>query len=1001
MRLALRYLFFTGIAFLALSIFSPLQAQDRCGTVPYSKRLHPEYTKHKLQFEKWLNEKQRLRRSDARARKTSSHYQIPVVVHIIHNGQAVGTGPNITEAQILSQLRVLNEDFNRQNADTINTPAVFKPVAGKLNIEFILAKQDPDGLATNGIVRVDGDRNSWTMNDNYKLKALSYWPAEEYLNIWVCNLTDGHAGYAQFPESDLPGMETSSTNRLTDGVVIWHKAFGSEDDGPFQLDRVFNKGRTTTHEIGHFFGLNHIWGDEDACSGTDYVADTPNQARSNLMACPTHPKADNCSQVIMFQNYLDYTNDACMNLFTEGQVSRMTIVLENSPRRNSLLSSPALEEPAPLPNDIGIRAIVSPDASVCSSTVIPVLELRNYGSNVVTSTRIRFVVDGTVIETRTFSLSLNPQETVEVSFDALVIPSGAHEIAFQVLSTNGGTDSGSFNDFKTSTVVIPFFASTPVAENFNTQPAGWITQNPDGQITWQITTAPNNSPSNKALKLNFHDYEDNIGEIDIFLSPVLDLTSAPAATLTFDVAHARYQSSNDRLQVIVLTDCEDRSQGTIIYNKAGDALKTAPATTSPFTPSHGGEWRKELLDLTAFIGFDKVQVAFVGINDWGNNLYLDNISLFTESTRDIALVRLVKPAVITCVDRIAPEILIQNSGSIPVIDLTIDYQVNNTAVQSITVTNLNLEFGGEEVIVLPEVSLPVGTNTLTVLVRDPDGMPDANNEDNRQTFTIAVNQEQDRIPLRENFDDGFAPAWTVVNPDGGMNWETTQTNFGQSLYFNTFNTENAGDEAWFASPVLDFSGAMQASMLFDLSYATRGASADALTILASKDCGVTYNTISFNMPAPGTSNQNWRPETTGDWNRNIFVNLNSLAGEDDVRIAFVVTNQQGNNLYLDNIEFFTTADPDTLEIEELYSVYGYDVSNPELSELRITFNLPERQNVRYSVINVAGQLETDGIINDVLNQTYPIDLAERLAPGVYFIRVQIAQKFYTSKILVY
>lgn len=1001
MRFALRYLFLTGIAFATPLLFCSLHAQDRCGTVPYSKQLHPQYTKHRLQFEKWVKEKQRLRRNDARARKSSSHYQIPVVVHIIHNGEPIGTGPNISEAQILSQIRVLNEDLNRKNADTTNTPAVFKAVAGKLNIEFILAKQDPDGLSTSGILRLDGDRNSWTMNDNDKLKSLSYWPAEDYLNIWVCNLTGRHAGYAQFPESDLPGMENGSTNRLTDGIVIWHKAFGSEDHGPFQLDRLFNKGRTTTHEIGHFFGLNHIWGDEDVCTGTDYVADTPNQGASNLMACPTHPMADNCSQVVMFQNYLDYTNDACMNIFTEGQVSRMSIVLENSPRRNSLLSSPGFQEPDLLPDDVGIRAIVFPDASVCNSAVVPILELRNYGSNLVTSTLIRFAIDGTVIATKEFSLSLRPKETTQVSFDPLTILSGAHGISFHILSTNGGTDSGSFNDLKTSTVVVPFFASPPIAENFNTQPGRWITQNPDGQIRWEIATAPNDSPANKALKLNFYDYEDNIGEIDIFLSPVLDLKSAPTATLTFDVAHARYQSSNDRLQVIVLTSCEDRSQGTIIYEKAGHALATAPATTDPFTPSQGGHWREELLNLSPFIGFDKVQVAFVGINDWGNNVYLDNISLFTESTRDIALVRLVKPAVIGCIDRLAPEILIQNLGSIPVNDLIIDLQVNNSTVQSTTVTNLNLGFGDEEVVALPEISVPLGTNTLTVVLRDPFSMPDAKIKNNSKTFTVAVSQERDRVPLRENFEDRFAPAWTVVNPDGGINWETIPTNFGQSLYFKTFSNQVAGDQAWFASPVLDFSGAMQVSMLFDVSHATRSAGADVLTILASRDCGVTYNAVSFNMPAPETSDGSWHPQTRDDWSRNVSVNLNGLAGEEHVRIAFVVTNDQGNNVYLDNIEFFTTADPDPIEIEELYSVYGYDLGNAELSDLRITFNLPERQTVRYSVINVAGQIETDGIINDVLNQTYPIDLSERLAPGVYFIRVQVGGKFYTSKILIY
>src|SRR5690606_8895359 len=137
--------------------------------------------------------------------------------------------------------------------------------------------------------------------------------AEQYMNIWVCNLTDQFLGYAQTPESDLQGMENSSTNRKTDGVVVTHQAFGSVDDGAFDLDPVFNKGRTATHEIGHFLGLNHIWGDDAGCNGSDYVNDTPNQG-NRTQGCPTHPKTDNCGEVIMFQNFLDYTDDRCMNL---------------------------------------------------------------------------------------------------------------------------------------------------------------------------------------------------------------------------------------------------------------------------------------------------------------------------------------------------------------------------------------------------------------------------------------------------------------------------------------------------------------------------------------------------------------------------------------------------------------------------------------------------------------------------------------------------------------
>ena len=996
MRLVLRYLILSGIAFI---FFMPAFAQDRCGTVPYSKGLYPDYLLRKTQFEEWIDIKKQLRRNIPGARQRALPYQIPVVVHIIHNGEAIGTGANISEAQVLSQIRVLNEDFNRQNADRINTPAVFEAVAGSLDIEFVLAKRDPDGNATDGIVRVNGNRSSWTINDNYALKSLSYWPAEEYMNLWVCNLTGNHVGYAQFPESGLPGMENSSTNRLTDGIVIWHRAFGSEDDGAFNLDRTFNKGRTATHETGHFLGLNHIWADETECRGTDYVADTPNQGPASN-GCPTHPKTDNCSSVVMFQNFLDYTNDACMNLFTQGQVERMAIVLENSPRRNSLLSSPGLREPDPLPNDLGVRAIVFPDASVCANSITPVIEVRNYGRNVVTTARIRFVLDGNIVELKDFSLLLNPEEVIEVSFSTLAVPSGTHEIAFQILSTNGGTDSGSYNDLKTGTVVVPFFAATPLTENFSEEPDGWITRNPDGQITWQIVTAPSDVPTNKALKMDFFNYENKIGEIDIFLSPVVDLSTVPAATLTFDVAYAQYQSSNERLQVVVLTDCENRIDGTIIYDKAGDGLETAASTTSPFTPSHAGQWRKELLDLNAFVGQPRVQFAFVAINDFGNNLYLDNISLFTDARSDVALLALDKPALVNCVESIAPVIRIQNAGSVIVHDVIVDYQLNDAPVQSITIDQLDLAFGGENVVSLPELTFNEGANTLMVNVRDPNGQPDNNTDNNNEMFLVVLNNQRDRIPIRQNFEQEFAPAWTVVSPDGETGWELIDTNFGRSLYVNSFANGEPAEETWLVSPVLDFSETDDASMLFDVSYGVRNSSIDVLTILASTDCGVTFAPISYPAQPGVPSDANWFPQSPDDWRRNVPVNLNAFAGEENVRIAFVVRNQAGNNVYLDNIEFFVTGDPDPIEIGELYSVYGYDLANPESTELKITFNLPIRQHVRYTLIDVTGRIESDGILNDVLNQTYPLSLPDRLAPGVYFVRVQVGGKFYSSKILV-
>jgi len=315
--------------------------QERCGTVEYNNQLKRNgyLQESDDQFEQWLNEKiKRQKEGDQVKRKLITSYKIQVVVHIIHNGEPVGVGTNIPDKQIISQIDVLNRDFRRLNSDAINTPDEFKTLAAATPIEFVLAQTDPNGMPTSGINRVKGFKHDFTIADNNEIKAQSYWPAENYLNIWVCFLTD-RFGFTQFPVSTLPGLENSSQNRLTDGIVISFEGFGSSDDGNFLLHPIYNKGRTTTHEMGHFFGLRHTWGDEDECKGTDYVDDTPAQALQTL-GCPSHPQKECPADKPvskMFQNYLDYTNDECMNLFTQGQVDRMITVLENSPRRASLL----------------------------------------------------------------------------------------------------------------------------------------------------------------------------------------------------------------------------------------------------------------------------------------------------------------------------------------------------------------------------------------------------------------------------------------------------------------------------------------------------------------------------------------------------------------------------------------------------------------------------------------------------------------------------------------
>jgi len=361
------------------------------------------------------------------------------------------------------------------------------------------------------------------------------------------------------------------------------------------------------------------------------------------------------------------------------------------------------------------------------------------------------------------------------------------------------------------------------------------------------------------------------------------------------------------------------------------------------------------------------------------------------------------PPPVTCAYELAPTVVIENAGTVQVNEVIVEYSINNAAGQSTTVSGLAIPFGGQKVITLPVVSLNDGENTIAVNVTFPEGTEDNNPSNNQRTFIVVVSNDRERIPLRQDFEGDLQPLWTIVNPsaDGRMNWEVTETNFGQSLYFNAFNNDLKGDESWLISPVLDLSNTSEATMLFDFAYRSRASRREKLLILASTDCGITYQAIDHTVPQPQASTANWIPENDEHWVQGIEVDLSSLLGEENVRIAFVVQNQNGNNLYLDNIEFFVTPIPDLDEAPVLFSVYGYDFDDPQSTNLQITFDLPQRQDVYFSVVNTLGQTEADGIIPDVLNQTYPLSLPTTLAPGVYFIRMQISGKSYVSRIVVF
>jgi hypothetical protein len=246
------------------------------------------------------------------------------VVHVVHN--PASSTEKISEAQVKSQIAVLNRDFRATNPDKSKTPAVFSGLVADPMIEFTLATTDPTGQATNGITYTATTQTSFGDQGNpVKFKAsggASAWNTKKYLNIWVCTLSGGLLGYAQFPGGPVN----------TDGVVILNSAFGTTGSAT----APFNLGRTTTHEVGHYFNLRHIWGDTPDCSGSDLVDDTPNAEDANfgkptwpMVSCSNGPNGD------MFMNYMDYVDDDSMVMFTPGQVARMHATLDG-PRKSLL-----------------------------------------------------------------------------------------------------------------------------------------------------------------------------------------------------------------------------------------------------------------------------------------------------------------------------------------------------------------------------------------------------------------------------------------------------------------------------------------------------------------------------------------------------------------------------------------------------------------------------------------------------------------------------------------
>ena len=955
----------------------------------------------KVFFEDWITKKITEKKSKPQVMRVQAEPRvIPVVVHVLHNGTAVGVEANISDAQILSQIRVLNEDFRRKNADAIRTPAEFLPVAADANIEFVLAKQDPNGLPTNGIVRKQGPKTIYGPEDATIIGQTSQWNPVEYLNIWVVPLVSPFLGYATFPTSNLPGLNFTPSAAIRDGITVDYLFFGTGAGTAANTN-----GRTTTHEVGHYLGLRHIWGD-GGCEVDDFVLDTPNQDNPNNSICNANPSRFSCGNSNMIQNYMDYTPDPCMNLFTKGQVDRFDAVLANSPRRATLVNNRATIDPLISNRDVALLRVINPSDALCQPIIAPQVEIQNRGDEVVSSVRIEFRWNGSLIESKRFITELRTTETAVLAFGNLDTRGETNEFKFTVVQVNDQADFFTDNNILSTLPVQQGQLELPFNVSLTNLPPTWILRNADQSLTWEKTNLTLDGVATPSLFIRHYEYEAQ-GQLDYFISPQIDLSKNPNVQLVFEVAHGPYNQAGfqDELIVAIAPECsQDFDIITPPYKKSGTRLQTSSPTVEEFIPTSNSQFRTELVNLNKFKDLGKIRIALITKNAYGNNIYLKNIRVLpTEEFKyDLRIDEIAAPSPINAGNHAQEIVKILNTGNLPVTRFLFSRNTNNTGNQVFLADTSPIQPGESRNLALSN-STGDGKNNLRFDISDP-------NFDQNQVPAPAVNwfnlenNVRLEVPWRQNFNASTEiNPWLSINPENNLNaWQTSSVSSATGTN-NVARVEGGtnGNSYWMGTPIFDLSTSRQASVFFDVAAGVQNNPATTLYLLASANEGDTYKVVwsaaGNNLATVSAGNAN--PGASSDYERK-YVNLTEFAGagKNNVRLAFVldVVGTQNSAVFLDNIELFLSANPEPVIPAERNTII---YPNPASEFVNVAFNLPKRENVAIQIISSTGALVRELSFPNTLNQTYTFS-REMFTPGLYIFKINSSSLQEIKRVLI-
>ena len=651
--------------------------------------------------------------------------------------------------------------------------------------------------------------------------------------------------------------------------------------------------------------------------------------------------------------------------------------------------------------DMQAISINRPNLTECAPPFAPSLTVRNNGGETVTGFKTGYILNGGTPFIQVHNISLTTGATATVTFPNINPPAGNNTLRLFVtdpITPSGGPDNTPANDTLTRTFLVPVTLPNVVEgfEGTTFVPANWALRNPNNNVTW-IRRTPGKTSDYSAFIDNYNN--NTATQSDIMQAPPVNTVGADGVNISFDLAHKDYPGSFDTLRVLVSTDCG--ASFTRVYGKSGPALATAGSSIDDYTDPLQTDWRRETISLgSAYTGGNLI-VQFDNRNDFGNNIFIDNVNIAPVFKRDIELLS-VTPDVV-CAPAFSPIVTIRNRGTETITGYKISYTVNGGAAVLTTVTGANIAPNATATVPLTAGTLGAGANTIKVYSFEPVTASGTGDQytlnDTLSKISYLAGSVAAPGSIVETFEGNFLPAgWALSNPDNSITWQKAGVgkNSTASAYIRNFIYYATGQKDGLYTPVLNFTGVDSINVSFDLSATTRNLQApfDTLEVLATRDCGNTFTSVykkggsqlqTINDPNYPQSVE-YAPNGAHLW-RTERLDLSSLGANGPLQLVFRNINYNQNNIYIDNVNFRTVTLPPRLKAE------GFIVTPTPFAERFNLWFVQTPSDLRYiTVYNSSGQLIWNKAYgNGSTTNVISVDLTGKSA-GIYILYLGFSDK---------